>query len=396
VRVETGDGSAAHGFSLSAGEHVIQVGHGEIGARLDAVYVTDDANDAPSGASSPQPTGPCALPTGQYQYQGFGRNTTGGLGQSIYRVTTLANSGAGSLRDALAIGNRCIVFDVGGTVDMTNATSLNVRSNVTIDGLTAPSPGITLVNNKPTGADEGAEPPVLNISNVNNVVVRGLRIRNSPGDAIRVVNNAFNIVLDRVSVTSFGDGAIDVTLGAKDVTIQWSILGRGRPSHNFPMLIANGTIGVTVHHNLYIEGSSRNPRCTYGQTLAAELVCDSRNNLIWNYEGEGTQIDFRATANIVNNYYFTTKDMSDLRTIRIGREGPPVEVYVAGNHSQNGFNLEDNGNRSTPFPIDPADVPAFTEARPAALAVKAGAGARGTNFGLDATDQTFINGISIP
>jgi hypothetical protein len=126
------------------------------------------------------------------------------------------------------------------------------------------------------------------------------------------------------------------------------------------------------------------------------VVCDSRNNLIWNYEGEGTQIDFRATANIVNNYYFTTEEtMTDFRTIRLGREGPPVEAFVSGNHSQNGFNLNDNGNRSTPFPIDPADVPSFTDARIAAQAVRTGAGARGPSFGLDATDQASIDSINL-
>jgi pectate lyase len=398
VRVETGDGSAAHGFSLSAGEHIIQVGHGEIGARLDAVYVTDDANDSPTGPTSPPapPGGPCAIPSNGYE--GFGRDTTGGLGQLVYRVTTLANSGAGSLRDALSVGNRCIVFDVGGTIDMTNSSSLNVRSNVTIDGLTAPSPGITLVNNKPTGADEGAEPPVITISNVNNVVVRGIRIRKSPGDAIRVVNSAFNVVLDRVSITRFGDGAIDVTLGSRNVTIQWSILGDGgNPEHNFVSLLKYAAARISVHHNLFINGRHRQPHCARddnaGTQLPLEIVCDVRNNLVWNYLQSGSAVWSFGTGNVINNYYKAAVGAIPERTIWVTNGGV---AYVSGNISQDGFSINDNGNRSTPWPVDPADVPTTTDARTAAQAVRAGAGARGPNFGLDTTDQTFINGISIP
>jgi hypothetical protein len=400
VRVETGDGSAAHGFSLSAGEHIIQVGHGEIGARLDALYVTDNASDTPTGPTS-APLGPCVLPSGGYE--GFGRNTTGGAGKPIYRVTNLNDSGAGSLRDALSQGNRCIVFDVGGTINVTS--ELRVRgSNITIDGFTAPSPGITVQNTGTRAGlsihggepSAGCEPPN---SSIGNVIVRGLRIRGAPDDNIGVYNVS-NVVIDRVSVSGFGDGAIDVTRCSRNVTIQWSILGEGNPAHPFPMLISYGATRITVHHNLYFYGQYRNPHCSYAIGGAApEIVCDVRNNLIWNYTGAATQINAGGTGNVVNNYYYTDgrpahdgTGTNDGKTIRVGSDG---SGYVSGNHSQNGWNLNDNGNRSTPVPIDTADTPTFTDARTGALAVRAGAGARGPNFGLDTTDQGYINQISI-
>ncbi len=48
MRVESAPG--VPGFSLTAGPHDIQVGHGEIGAKLDAVYLTSDANEVPAFA----------------------------------------------------------------------------------------------------------------------------------------------------------------------------------------------------------------------------------------------------------------------------------------------------------------------------------------------------------
>lgn len=47
VRVRRTIGSADYGFSLSAGRHVLQIGHGEIGARLDALLLTNDPSEVP-------------------------------------------------------------------------------------------------------------------------------------------------------------------------------------------------------------------------------------------------------------------------------------------------------------------------------------------------------------
>ena len=75
--------------------------------------------------------------------EGAGRFSTGGRGGDVYEVTTLANSGAGSIVDAVSKGNRTIVFRVSGTIDL-GGVILRPKSNTTIAGQTAPGDGICL------------------------------------------------------------------------------------------------------------------------------------------------------------------------------------------------------------------------------------------------------------
>jgi hypothetical protein len=316
--------------------------------------------------------------------QGFGATTPGGAEGTVVRVTTLADNGddehpvPGSLRAALSGGHRYVVFDVGGEIAL--ATHLFVRgAYVTIDGLTAPPPGITLTRYGLI---------LRGKQGVHDVIVRGLRIRDitraSGGDTqfdgIQVFQGAFNIVIDHVSIDGADDGSIDITGDSHDVTVSWSILSRPRAGKN--MLIKYGASRVTLHHNLLVTGGARNPLVELGDRpgQASDLVVDMRNNLVWDYRA-GSRILGGATGNVVANYYERPGAI---------KLSPRTAGHVAGNRSaRRNAEIAVRGSRPEPFPAPPVDT---GDARQAACQVLAGAGARP----LDAVDRQRLASIAVP
>jgi|GEM_PF-5301223 len=98
---------------------------------------------------------------------GFGQNALGGRRGSVYFVTNLNGSGPGSFREGCNSGNRIIVFNISGNIDLGGSTfTINV-DNLTILGQTAPGDGITLENG-------------YFRTRSSNVIVRYLRFRDAP------------------------------------------------------------------------------------------------------------------------------------------------------------------------------------------------------------------------
>jgi len=340
--------------------------------------------------------------------QGFGASTPGGSGKPTYHVKNLNDSGAGSLRDAVSQGNRSIVFDVGGEIKLSKDIWVS-GSFITIDGTTAPSPGITLKY----GAllihgNHGAH----------DVIVRGIRSREAKGcdtcantgAGIGIGTSAYNVLIDRVSVAKAQDQALGMGKGAHDVTIQWSIFAESKSSSgtNLPVLISTNTKRVSMHHNLFIKGYERLPQVKYSDSgaQASDTQIDLRNNVMWDWGYAATQIWKGTRANVVANFYHDpgASDSAQKRAIyfcHAGSQSPNCQTsdsklyakaYIKDNISGHGAvisnYLNSLGTNSSPFPATSVST---TDACTAAGQVRSKAGMRP----LDSLDTSYINAVTL-
>jgi pectate lyase len=310
--------------------------------------------------------------------EGFGAATPGGAGGAVVRVTTLADSGPGSLRSALAGGNRTVVFDVAG--DIVLADDVHVRGPfVTIDGTTAPAPGITLRNHGLF---------LLGTEGAHDVVVRGLRVRNAAGDGIHVARGAYNVLIERVSIHGSGDGNLDIT-EVRDVTVAWSILAEPAGTQK-NMLIKYAPSRITLHHNLFVAAQQRNPqvRIDDAGTPASTTTLDMRNNVVWDWRGGyGTQVWYGPRANVVRNFYSSPLSSSSEQAKAIVVSNG-AHAYVEGNVSGDDININGAGTETGAFP---APFVTTQTACDAAAAVLGGAGLRP----LDAVDRGYVSAVSL-
>jgi hypothetical protein len=370
----------------------------------------------PSPSPSPQPS-----PTPSGAYEGFGAVTRGGEGQPIYRVTNLNNSGPGSLREALKGGNRYIVFDVGGTINITTAeyvgnwywAGLPVwGAHVTIDATTAPAPGITIqALSLPNTGNSGVVGMAIDsyVLGSHDVIVKGIRFRNVTSSSATCLSiGSHNVIVDHVSTAACGKNGIDLYGDSKvpvhDITVQNSIIGPNNPSHNLAMDINRNEWNITLHHNLIIGLTGRMPKISRDQRPSADTTVDMRNNVIWDWNGgRATTIMEGAKVNVVNNLFYTPPADGGVEwglqvctgvaegTCAAGSQYA-ASAYTAGNVSLNGRSYSDlynsRGERSAPFTAAPVKT---TDACTAARAVVAGSGARP----LDGVDRNLIAQVDL-
>jgi pectate lyase len=331
----------------------------------------------------------------QNKYEGFGAVTKGGTGKKIVRVTNLNAYGPGSLYDAIG-SDRTIVFDVSGIIKgfRWDASDHNlVVSNLTIDGSTAPSPGITLDNTGPGG-------DCLSFQNgCHDIIVRNIRVRNAGNDGFSVVRNCYNIVFDHCSSSNNGDGDLDITDGCYNITVQWCIFGH---SVSGAMLIAfPGTKNVSVHHNLFSSAGNgageRNPlvhnATDYKPNVVSYLMADFTNNVVWNWGhsdggfGYGSCADYGGTLQARNNYYMSTSEQPS--AIIKNHNAAGSKVYASGNISGNaGVDPNAVSNVVVPWKVAPV---AIQDACTAAKKVIAEAGPRP----LDPIDSALVSAVSL-
>jgi len=249
--------------------------------------------------------------------EGFGTDTVGGLGGDPYVVTSLDDSGPGTLRDAVSQSNRYVTFAVGGTIEL-EATLRITGGHITIDAADAPNPGITI-----TAAHAGVAAALLDLKGASHIIVRNIRVCDAPdpdtGDNLRIWDYAHHIVIDHCSFRRAGDGNVDICRDVHDVTIQWCILADTVKNS----LIAERNYNISLHHNLYVRGDERNPQ------LDDTTFVDFVNNVVYGWSGNyGTRIRNGSSANVVMNYYAPDDGSDASDALVLDGAGP---VYLEGN-----------------------------------------------------------------
>ena len=222
--------------------------------------------------------------------EGFGRFATGGRQGTVYHVTNLNDTGAGSFRDAVSKSGRIIVFDVAGVIRINSRIS--VSSNLYIAGQTAPGEGITIYGDG------------LSFSGANNTICRYLRLRmgvvgSSGADALGIANG-HDIIFDHCSVAWGRDEVFSISGGdAHDITIQNCIISQGLMGHSAGGLIQ--TDNVSIYRTLYIHNDTRNPKFKGRHQYVNNIVYNWKTAAyIMGGDSEGTSY-----ANAVGNLFIT-------------------------------------------------------------------------------------------
>lgn len=265
--------------------------------------------------------------------EGHGKNTVGGRDGSVYHVTKLTDDGTeGTFRWAVSQKDkRTIVFDVAGTIHL-NSELKTTNDYLTIAGQT--SPGGICIAGYPF------------IINSNNVIIRFIRFR--PGnvdidcDGLEGSDKE-NVIIDHCSISWCTDECLSV-YGMVNSTVQWCLASQALrvvPSKQEGDKVKTHGFGgnwgghfATYHHNMIAHCESRVPRLgPRPTTLKLDEKVDIRNNVFYNWAGEGCYGGEAQNANIVNNYYKpgpATAKASDKVKYRIAKVGIYAKDYDNG------------------------------------------------------------------
>lgn len=268
--------------------------------------------------------------------EGFGKYAEGGRGGDVYIVTSLEDTGAGTLREGIETADapRTIVFDIAGTITLKTPLVMENKSRVTIAGQTAPGKGITLRD----------QPFVIRDSE--HVIVRYLRVRlgdkNKPPNSdldVMTVNYNDQVILDHLSLSWGIDGNSDYR-GNKNMTLQWLLYSEalnqslhGDGEHAMATSLRDCAGNTTVHHNIYSTSRSRHPTlCSGIPPGEPHWILDFRNCLNYNWR-TGTNLG-GVQMNVIGNYYRPGPSTTNwtARPMQIkDRETTQARGYAAGN-----------------------------------------------------------------
>jgi hypothetical protein len=236
--------------------------------------------------------------------EGGGKYSFGGRGGRVYVVTNLNDDGPGSFRWACEQGGaRIIVFNVAGIIRL--KTPVIIRAPyITIQGQTAPGDGVCIAGETVW-------------INTHDVIIRYMRFRRGEtnvgrrDDAIGG-NPIGNIIIDHVSASwgldenmsmyrhMYNDstGSIEQKLGTANITIQNSIFSESLDTWNHAFGSTLGGENCSFMRNLWADNAGRNP------SVGWNGIFNFVNNVVFNWVHRSIDGgDYRASFNIVNNYF---------------------------------------------------------------------------------------------
>jgi len=289
-------------------------------------------------------------------FVGHGKNTVGGKGGKVYNVTTLNDSGTGSLREAVkAKGKRIINFLVSGNIKLEKELKIS-NPNITIDGSTAPKGGVAIIGHRVVvGASE--------------VILQNIRVRlgdngfkdadgkikgSNSGDldVILIVPSSgkkiSNIVIDHCSVSWGIDECLSSYGGSgliENVSIINNIVSQGLDSshhkdgsHSMASLFNFNTKNISVINNLYYGSGERHLR------LGAGVTIEFHNNLVYGFSdtmvvGFGTQVDMVGNTYLQGNYPLNKTTDNLLSLTSSGASAEPNKKYT---NRDSKYYLKDN------------------------------------------------------
>jgi pectate lyase len=283
--------------------------------------------------------------------EGWGTETPGGRHGRVLFVTSLADSGPGSLREALLTkGPRTILFRTSGIIQLEKPIRVGgpELAFATVAGHSAPGGGITI-----TGSD------FILQNGLHDVVFRHVRFR-ACNEGPTVHSNCRNVVFDHCSFSWAADENLDIYVDTTDVTISHCVFAEGLingdhvkgAGHSCGLLVGKGADRVSIHHNFFTGNSARNPLLLGGNLKkwrdahVLHPAFDVRNNLVYNARGGQLHIMAGPQVNIVGNVFVHGPDtvphiaeigLPDVNDEETTTEG--TKLYVLDNvgpHLKNG------------------------------------------------------------
>lgn len=346
-----------------------------IGCKKDKTTVKEEEEEGTEGPGNGDSGGPQPVEETAYAFpgaEGWGKNTTGGRGGKVIKVTNLNDSGTGSLRDAInQTGKRIVVFEVSGNIKLKSRLSIK-NGDITIAGQTAPGDGICLQDYD-------------FVVSANNVIIRYMRFRLGDTNVATIEDDAIggreteNVILDHCSM-SWSIDEVASFYHNKNFTMQWCIIsesmnnsGHQKGAHGYGGIW--GGSPATFHHNLLAHHKSRNPRFDGGKRYSKGSgtkmgkygidKVDYRNNVIYNWSDNSAYGGENGEYNIVNNYYKpgpATPSSKSKRIMQVSKDdatGAPNPTdyapgygtfYVTGNYVDgNATTTSDNWNGGMDF-----------------------------------------------